>query len=243
MKKYGKLCTKIYDLSKPLATTEELNLYTSHITNKKETILEPMCGSGRFYIPLKQQGYSITGFDLSESMLEACNVRCSQYNIKPDTYIGNITNFKTDISYNHVIIPIGSISLLIEDEVLDKALENIFKVLKKGGTFIFSFLNLSSETEEITNWKESMRYKVEDMEITCKQKVYFNKELNLIDMKLLYELLKDGKIIEEEYQDFPMKLHCEDAMKRKLKSLGFTSIESINKKGDSFSVIKCLKSA
>jgi SAM-dependent methyltransferase len=68
----GKLCTIFNDLGKSLAAREETGLYTRFVRSKRESILEPMCGSGRFLLPLLQQGYDISGFDLSSDMLDAC---------------------------------------------------------------------------------------------------------------------------------------------------------------------------
>ncbi|MBN2532855.1 MAG: hypothetical protein JXB88_08190 [Spirochaetales bacterium] len=68
---YGKLCTIIYDLDKPMAGEKELSLYKRFVNSKDDPILESMCGSGRFYIPLLKQGYNISGFDLSDEIMNS----------------------------------------------------------------------------------------------------------------------------------------------------------------------------
>ncbi len=241
-KNYGKLCTLIYDLDKPFALKDELDLYTKEILNKNVTILEPMCGSGRFYIPLLQKGYNITGFDLSEDMLNACNKKCADLDIKPTIFKSDITTFQTDILYDYILIPIGSVSLLIQEQTLIDSLKNLYSCLKPNGTFIFSFLNTKVEEEDITAWQESMRYKVDGMDIICKQKQTFKRDIGLLDMKLLYELKNGDDLLEEEYQDFPMKLYSEDEMKDYLKNSGYTCIKILNTDEDSvFSVMSCKK--
>lgn len=44
----------------------------------KGPILEPMCGTGRFLIPLLKKGYAVTGFDYSPDMLNVCRKKCKE---------------------------------------------------------------------------------------------------------------------------------------------------------------------
>lgn len=243
MRNYGKLCTIIYDLDKPLSSGWELENYLKYIENPKAEILEPMCGSGRFYIPLLERGYSVTGFDLSNEMLKACEERCRSLNLKPRVFQGDITEFDSEEKYDYAIIPIGSVSLLINEKELLSGLKNIHSALKPGGAFIFSFLNDSLEEEDIPDWVDAMSYPYEEMEILCKKKQTFHGDSGLLEMKLLYQLIQDGQIMEEEYQDFPMRAYGESKMSQWLKEIGFEEIQILKKEDpqDVFSDIYCVK--
>src|SRR5207237_717349 len=46
-------------------------------------IHEPMCGSGRFLLPLLAQGHDISGSDSSASMLDACRARGESLGLIP----------------------------------------------------------------------------------------------------------------------------------------------------------------
>lgn len=244
MKEYGKLCTLIYDLDKKFADNEEIEIYTKHIDSKNDKILEPMCGSGRFYIPLLKSGYNITGFDSSNEMLKSCRKRCRIENLTPNIYNSTIMNLTNFDKFDHILIPIGSVSLLIEPEELTKSFQNIYKSLNDNGYFVFSFLNFNNcDTEETLTWTESMRYPLDNMEICCKQKTSYNKDSDIIDMKLLYELIQNNSVIEEEHQHFPMKLLKEENIISYLKEIGFENIELLSGEdsGDYFSIIRCQK--
>ena len=54
MHTYGKLCTQFYDLDKPTAPPEALAFYLKHARQANGAVLEAMCGSGRFLIPMTQ---------------------------------------------------------------------------------------------------------------------------------------------------------------------------------------------
>lgn len=124
MSYYGKLCTLMYDIDKPFLPENELSFYKKYLYSKDVEILEPMCGSGRFFIPIKKQ----------------------------------VDN-----------------SILIE------------------------------------YWK-----------------VEYLSDIKLMDYKLKYELVNEDKIIEEEYMDFPIKLHSEKDFVELLKEIGFRSVKKVS---------------
>ncbi|HCU6014361.1 TPA: GNAT family N-acetyltransferase, partial [Legionella pneumophila] len=66
---YQSLCTEVYDLSKPNAPQDEYSFYRSYAAEVKGLILEPMCGTGRFLLPLAAEGFDVHGFDASQPML------------------------------------------------------------------------------------------------------------------------------------------------------------------------------
>ncbi|MFO7787927.1 MAG: class I SAM-dependent methyltransferase [Halospina sp.] len=77
MNSYGKLSTAFYDLDKPYPPPDALAFYTHYARAAGSPILEPMCGSGRFLIPLMQEGFKITGVDASYDMLSGSACRAA----------------------------------------------------------------------------------------------------------------------------------------------------------------------
>ena len=53
---YGSLCTEMYEILHESAPGDELNFYLSY-AEKGMSILEPLCGSGRFLIPFLERGF------------------------------------------------------------------------------------------------------------------------------------------------------------------------------------------
>jgi hypothetical protein len=64
---YGELCTRFYDLDKPKAPELALDWFARELAGCV-SVLEPMCGSGRFLVPLVRQGLLVDGVDPSQSM-------------------------------------------------------------------------------------------------------------------------------------------------------------------------------
>ncbi len=72
MSAYGNLCTEFYDLDKPNAPPDALDFYTLKARAAGGRILEPMCGSGRFLVPMIRAGLVVDGTDSSRPMIAAC---------------------------------------------------------------------------------------------------------------------------------------------------------------------------
>lgn len=53
---YLDLCTQVYELSKPIPPEDAYAFYRSYVADYKGPILEPMCGTGRFLLPLIEEG-------------------------------------------------------------------------------------------------------------------------------------------------------------------------------------------
>ncbi len=47
---YGSLCTEMYEILHEKAPQDELNFFLSY-AKREQKILEPLCGSGRFFVP------------------------------------------------------------------------------------------------------------------------------------------------------------------------------------------------
>lgn len=83
---YKALLTEAYDLDKPEAPPGELAYYRQHIRACGEPVLEAMCGSGRFLVPLLEAGIDVDGVDASPDMLVACGARCADRGLEARTY-------------------------------------------------------------------------------------------------------------------------------------------------------------
>src|SRR3954453_4195035 len=83
MNQYGKLSTEFYDLDKPEAPPDAFDFYEAFAREAAGPIHEPMCGSGRFLLPLLAQGLDVSGSDTSLNMLDACRKRADSLGLQP----------------------------------------------------------------------------------------------------------------------------------------------------------------
>lgn len=242
---YGELCTQIYEKSKTMADGKELEFFLSFVQDKKMKVLEPMCGNGRMLIPFMEKGIDIEGFDISEEMLRVCKLKGRKLNLKPKVFYGKIEEFKGDKTYDLIMIPFGSFSLL-SDEFVKDSLINMKTILKEGGKFLLTVMTNTGTVEDIPDWMETNRSYLDNNEIIEYKKVNYDQASRMLNINLNYQLVKDGRIVKSEIMDFPIRLYEPGEFKTILKTIGFGEVilhEVINGygEGSSFQVFECVK--
>lgn len=240
---YGDLCTKVYESDKSLARNKEVDFYLSFVKDKSMKVLEPMCGNGRLLIPFMLEGIQIDGFDLSEHMLEVCQIKSRKLNLNPNVFIGKIEDFKTDQLYDLIIIPFGSFSLL-SDELVANSLTNLKLALKKGGKILLTIVTKSDTINETSTWKETNRIQLDQEFIVEYRKVEYDIGNSLLNTQLRYELIQNEDIIKSEMMDFCIRLYERKEFEELLYLQGFQHVvfhEVVNGygEGESFNVFEC----
>ncbi|MHB1393939.1 MAG: class I SAM-dependent methyltransferase [Clostridia bacterium] len=148
---YGSLCTQMYELDKPYAPEEELSFYMSYAKCKDMKILEPMCGSGRFFLPFVEQGFHIDGFDISKDMLEVCRAKCDKKGLGANLQNVSMEGFSTDEKYDLIMMPGGSFTLLIDDGVVSSSLTKLRDILRPEGTLLIEVLTPVAKVDKSDN--------------------------------------------------------------------------------------------
>lgn len=100
---YGSLCTEMYEILHKEAPQDELLFYLSY-AEKGMKILEPLCGSGRFFIPFLERGYDITGIDLSTEMLAKLDEKVPNAKV----FQKDILEYDSTVKYDYIFISSGS---------------------------------------------------------------------------------------------------------------------------------------
>ena len=110
--------------------------------NKKLSILDLGCGTGRHSIELTRRGYSVTGLDLSQSMLDQAKRKADQENLMVRFIQGDARHLPFQNEFDLVIMLCeGSFSLMETDEMNYQILQQARKAVKQGGKLIFTTLN------------------------------------------------------------------------------------------------------
>jgi len=110
--------------------------------NKSVKILDVGCGTGRHSIELSKRGYSITGIDLSDSLLAKAREKAEKQDLKINFLKYNARNLPFKNEYDLVIMLCeGAFPLMETDEMNYEILKNATKSLKEGGKVIFTTLN------------------------------------------------------------------------------------------------------
>ena len=172
--------------------------------NKDTRILDIGCGTGRHSIELTKRGYSVTGIDLSESLLSRAREKATKQNIKVDFQRQDARNLNFVGEFDLVIMLCeGAFPLMETDEMNYQILQNASVALKENGKIIFTTLNglfplfhsvkefinsdssegVSSEnTFDLMTFREHSVYETEDDEgkklsLQCNERYYVPSEV------------------------------------------------------------------
>lgn len=222
---YSSLSTELYDFTKPVghSVRGDIEYYLERLKGTKGKILEAAVGSGRFLIPLLENGYTVDGIDYSPQMLTSCRERCRERGLNPNLYEGNLCNFSLPSKYEAIVIPTGSFCLI---ETLEKAKETLkcfYSHLITGGRVIIDLeIPNGWRTGEISTSTFSLS---EEEGILLENK---SVEINWISQYTLshlkYEKWRKGKLVDTELQKFKMRWYGLEEFKFILESIGFSEI-------------------
>ena len=124
-------------------TTGECDFIEKEInSNKQSSILDIGCGTGRHSIELSKRGYTVTGIDLSESLLKRAQDKASKHNLQIffKKYDARELPFLSEFDLA-IMLCEGAFPLMETDEMNFKILRNVSNALKPKGKLIFTTLN------------------------------------------------------------------------------------------------------
>ncbi|MFO7862549.1 MAG: class I SAM-dependent methyltransferase [Salinivirgaceae bacterium] len=110
--------------------------------NKNLEIIDIGCGTGRHAIELTKRGYSVTGIDLSESMLKKAQEKAANESFSIPFLQHDARSLPFENQFDAAIMLCeGGFPLMETDEMNYEILQNVTKSLKQKSTFIFTTLN------------------------------------------------------------------------------------------------------
>ena len=220
---YKQLCTEYYDLEPHKDHAQALAFYMQLAQQARGPILEPMCGTGRFLIPLAQAGFDIEGFDASEHMLAALKKRVAPKTAPVTQQF--VQNFSSPRRYAFMFIPYGSWGLITERRDAQEGLVNLYNHLAPGGTCVFEIETVASAPTTTHAWNRGVHTRADGSHIAINTRPTYNPETQIYQAICHYESIRGSTIDATETEDFRMYLYQFDEFDDALKAAGFTHIK------------------
>jgi len=226
---YGSLCTEFYDIDKPEAPPDAFDFYLAEAERAGGAILEPMCGTGRFLLPLLARGFDVTGSDASPSMLAACRARAARLGLAPVLTEQRLEALASDRRFTLIIIPSGSFCLLTDEAAVFAALVRVRELLAPNGRFIVEIerRDRARHSELSGTWGGRWVQRPDGAKIVFSWLPSYVAPTGLSSSLHRYELVKEGRLLAQEFEDFELKLYELAEFRALLTRAGFTQIQAL----------------
>lgn len=221
---YQQLSTEYYERERPSAPPAAFAFYLQNAKSVTGPVLEPMCGSGRFLIPLCQAGIEMHGFDPSSHMLNKLQERCFSEGIEAAVWQKSFQEFPMDRSYDLIIIPGGSFPLIANLTEAKACLEKAHKLLNKGGRLLFDIENKQSTKHLNSNWKGNLKT-LEDGRVLMRSRLSQAIDSHLATIVEKYELIDGSQLIQTECEIFNVRYYPLELMQSLIKEAGFKEVK------------------
>lgn len=221
---YRSLCTEVYDLSKPTPPEDAYAFYRNYVQHADGCTLEPMCGTGRFLIPLMEEGFDVQGFDASDEMLNALHHKASGKNLNPTVWKGFVEELSRKEKYPLIFIPTGSFCLITDELTVKSILHSFYHHMTDEGVLLFEVDTIHS-LSPLNVWQDTTWHKENGDAIKLSQFTTFENGICSIIGK--YDLIANDTIIRTEIEEYKIKIYRSDKLIKLLKSCGFSKIRSL----------------
>ena len=189
--------------------------------NKQARILELCCGTGRLTLPIAKEGYTITGVDITPSMLEKAKTKASKEGLVVEFIEADIRTLDLPDKYDFIFIPFNSIHHLYKNEDLFMAFKAVKNHLKEGGLFLLDCFNPNIQfiVEGEKEQKNIAEYTTDDgREIVIKQIMRYENKTQINRIEWHYYI--NGKF--NSIQNLDMRLFFPQELDTYIKSIGFS---------------------
>jgi len=207
----------------------------------KGDILELGCGTGRVALPLAEEGFGVTGIELSQQMLDIFQQKLSDINLNRPEFVkqieiiqGDITNFNLSRKFALIIIPFRTFQALTDFNDIESLLNCVREHLSNDGSFILNTSNpdddlLEEEWERAEEFNEETIDEETGLRIARYDCIEHIDSLNqIIYGYLAYNLTYPDGHFERVKEPLQMKYYFRDQLYDLLENSGFEITEEFS---------------
>lgn len=163
---------------------------------KGKRALDLGCGDGRNIPFLNDLGYEVYGLEIDQGIIDFCFQNLKFNNCKANLKVGDNSNSNFPSNFFDCIVACHSFYYLKNDESFNLNLDEIYRIMKRGGRFVFSIPNHKSyllKNAEILDGNYAI-IKSDPLNIRNGVKIkFFINEIEIIDcMSHQFDLFKIG---------------------------------------------------
>ncbi|ABJ71853.1 magnesium protoporphyrin O-methyltransferase, bchM [Lactococcus cremoris] len=145
--------SRVYDQVMDQELYEQwLDFTKRHLPKETKSVFELACGSGALSVRLAQEGYEVTGLDISEEMLTLASKKARQAGYKLEFTAGDMRDLSGLGKFDAVTCYSDSLCYLENLNEVQATFDGVFEILNEGGTFIFDVHSTHQVDEVFPNY-------------------------------------------------------------------------------------------
>lgn len=173
------------------------------------TILDMACGAGRHSILLAQEGYDVTGVDLSNNLLSIASDSANKLNLNIIFKRFDLRELALSKTYDLILNVFTSFGYFTNDQENFQIFKNAYEHLKKDGYFVFDFFNREYLIRSLIPYSED-----EFEDILIKQHRTF--EDDYVKKRIIIEKNSETREYCERVKVYPV-----ERIEKELQNIGF----------------------
>ena len=226
--------SKLYDLDQRDNLIVDIPFYMEYAKKQNGHVLELGCGTGRVSIELIKAGFSVTGLDLSEKMLEIYKDKIKALKNDEQKRVniinGNMADFNIDRKFSLIIAPFRVFQALTEENDIKNCLNCIRKHLEINGVFIINVFRPKKDLDESWCSRENIQWERDDPKtgfhvIKKDVRERIDTKNQIIYPKFIYEIMDKNGNIEKIAEDLELRYYYYDQLKSILEENDFSITE------------------
>lgn len=189
---------------------------------KHQQVLDLACGAGQLAIRMQQEGYHVTGLDLSSQMIDIAKQRAEDADLTIPFVTGNMLDLSAVEQFDAVTCYCDSICYLPDAGAVQKTFGEVYQHLAEDGVFLFDVHSMYQIDEVFPGYT----FNDQTEEISFLWKSYVGEFPHSIEHDLTFFVYQDEIDLYERFDEthkertYPVEQYLS-----MLKKAGFTSIE------------------
>ncbi len=210
--------------------TKEIEFWAELAEDYGDDILHLMCGTGEVAVGLAKKGYTVTGVDLTKSMIYRARKRAEKEGVSEDMNIveGDARNYHLNKKFDFIFISTGDFHHFQDKEDIISVLAESYAHLKPGGALGIELFKMPDKDFKRPEKKfRPLREPPEGMIVWKRNSTSYHSKNHMLEIKERLHVREGDEVTKGEYV-IQLRLFTENEIGGYLSKAGFDNIKKYN---------------